>query len=43
MAVRPDLQMPAMAQFVDGTGPACRGVFRSCSSPSPAGGFRLAR
>lgn len=32
----PELKMPALTQFTDGTGPVWKGgLFRSCSSPSP--------
>ena len=35
--VRPDLQMPAVTRFIDGTGRSGRAACsRSCSSPSPA-------
>ena len=35
--VAPNLQMPAVTRFIDGSGPVWAGsLFRSCSSPSPA-------
>ena len=35
--VRPDMQMPALTKFIDGTGPVFSArCSRSCSSPSPA-------
>jgi carbon starvation protein len=37
LIVRPELQMPAVTRFIDGSGPVFAGnLFPSCSSPSPA-------
>ena len=38
LVAMPELQMPAMTRFIDGTRPGVRGqrCSRSCSSPSPA-------
>ena len=35
--IHPEVKMPALTQFIDGTGPIFKGtLFPSCSSPSPA-------
>lgn len=37
LIVMPELKMPALTQFTDGTGPVWKAACsRSCSSPSPA-------
>ncbi|XNM89456.1 carbon starvation CstA family protein [Escherichia coli] len=36
MVLNPELKMPAMTQYIDGTGPLWKGaLFSFCSSPSP--------
>ena len=37
VVLRPEIKMPALTQFIDGSGPIFGGTFfPSCSSPSPA-------